>query len=98
MTISPRRAAIFALSAPIRLYRRFLSPLSPPACRYHPTCSAYALEALERHGPVKGLWLALGRLARCHPIAWLGGGAGFDPVPLGPTHLGPTHLGKTHRS
>ena len=70
------------LCAPIRFYRRFLSPLMPPACRFQPTCSAYALEAIKRHGPVKGLWLAARRLARCHPITWLGGSSGFDPVPL----------------
>lgn len=62
---------------PIRFYRRFISPLKPPMCRYLPTCSAYALEALERHGAVKGSWLATKRICRCHP--W--GGSGYDPVP-----------------
>lgn len=57
----------------------------PPACRFQPTCSAYALEALREHGPVKGLMLAARRLARCHPVPWLGGGSGFDPVPLSKT-------------
>jgi putative membrane protein insertion efficiency factor len=52
-----------------------------PSCRYHPTCSAYALEAIETHGPVRGLLLAVQRLARCHPISFLGGGSGLDPVP-----------------
>lgn len=66
-----------ALIAPIRLYQRFLSPLLPPSCRYSPTCSAYAVEALQRHGPVKGLWLAARRIGRCHP--W--GASGYDPVP-----------------
>ncbi len=80
-----RRIAVTALSAPIHLYRRLLSPLLPPSFRFTPTCSAYALEALERHGPVKGLWLALRRLLRCHPITWLGGASGFDPVPLSKT-------------
>jgi uncharacterized protein len=61
----------------IRLYRRLVSPLLPAACRYWPTCSAYAEEACLRHGSVRGLALALGRLLRCHP--W--GGHGVDPVP-----------------
>ncbi|MCS6876672.1 MAG: membrane protein insertion efficiency factor YidD [Geminicoccaceae bacterium] len=58
-------------------YRLILSPVLGPSCRYLPTCSEYALEAIARHGPWRGGWLALGRLARCHP--W--GGSGFDPVP-----------------
>ena len=70
-----------ALQWPIRAYRLLLSPLFAPRCRYLPTCSAYALEALEKHGPVKGAWLAMKRIARCHPIKLLGGGEGFDPVP-----------------
>jgi putative membrane protein insertion efficiency factor len=69
------------LSAPIMAYRYLLSPVMPPACRFHPSCSAYALEALAEHGPFKGSWFALRRLARCHPIASLGGGSGYDPVP-----------------
>ena len=69
------------LSAPIRVYRALISPLMPHVCRFSPSCSVYALEALKLHGPVKGLWLALRRLARCHPITWLGGSSGFDPVP-----------------
>ena len=75
------RLVTLALSAPIHFYRRFLSPMSPPACRFQPTCSAYALEALQTHGPVRGLTLAIKRVARCHPISWLGGSSGFDPVP-----------------
>ena len=75
------RLVTFALSAPIHFYRRFISPLSPPACRFQPTCSAYALEALQAHGPVRGLALAVRRIARCHPLTWLGGSSGFDPVP-----------------
>lgn len=58
-------------------YRYLLSPVLPAACRYAPSCSAYALEALGRHGALVGSWLAVRRLCRCHP--W--GGAGFDPVP-----------------
>lgn len=72
------------LSAPIVGYRRLISPLLPPACRFHPSCSAYALEALQTHGPVKGLLLAVRRLLRCHPFTFLGGGSGIDPVP--PAH------------
>ena len=76
-----RAFAIALLSGPIRIYRLALSPFLPRSCRFHPSCSVYALEALETHGPVKGLWLALKRLSRCHPIAFLGGSSGFDPVP-----------------
>ena len=68
-----RRAA----TAPIRLYRLALSPLLPASCRHWPSCSAYAVEAIERHGVRRGGWLALRRLGRCHP--W--GRGGFDPVP-----------------
>ena len=62
---------------PIRFYQLVISPLLPPACRFYPTCSAYAMEAILRHGLVRGSWLTLKRLARCHP--W--GGSGYDPVP-----------------
>jgi putative membrane protein insertion efficiency factor len=75
------RATARLLSLPIHLYRATLSPLLPPSCRFQPTCSAYALEALSRHGPIKGMWLAVRRLLRCHPVRWLGGRSGFDPVP-----------------
>lgn len=71
------RAAARMLMAPIRFYQRFISPLTPPACRFTPTCSQYALEAIQKHGPLKGLYLAVRRLLRCHP--W--GGSGYDPVP-----------------
>jgi putative membrane protein insertion efficiency factor len=76
-----RQGAIVAIAAPIRFYRQFVSPALPPSCRFTPTCSAYALEALEMHGPVRGLFLAMRRVGRCHPISWLGGSSGFDPVP-----------------
>jgi putative membrane protein insertion efficiency factor len=61
----------------VRLYQLLLSPVLPPSCRYLPTCSDYAIEALARHGVLAGTWLTLRRLARCHP--W--GGSGYDPVP-----------------
>ncbi len=70
-----------ALSLPllglILLYQRVISPLTPPTCRYYPSCSAYALTAIRRFGPVKGTWLAARRLLRCHP--WAPGGV--DHVP-----------------
>ena len=71
----------FAVLA-IRLYRRILSPFLPAACRYWPSCSAYAEEALRAHGLARGLHLALARLLRCHP--W--GGHGVDPVPAPRAH------------
>ena len=77
----PRRAAVAILRAPIVAYRYLISPLMPPACRFSPSCSAYALEALAEHGPLKGSWLALRRLARCHPFTFFGGSSGYDPVP-----------------
>jgi hypothetical protein len=75
-----RRAAA-VLIAPIRFYRYFISPMLPPSCRFTPTCSQYAIEAIEKHGALKGLSLTVHRLARCHPITWLGGSHGYDPVP-----------------
>ncbi|HOK51994.1 MAG: membrane protein insertion efficiency factor YidD [Bacteroidales bacterium] len=65
------------LILPIRFYRTFISPFLPPTCRYTPTCSTYAMEALRKHGPIKGLWLAIKRILSCNP--W--GGSGYDPVP-----------------
>jgi putative membrane protein insertion efficiency factor len=70
------------LIAPIKAYRFFLSPWLGQSCRFTPTCSAYAVEAIEVHGSLKGLALAAGRLGRCHP--WCAGGA--DPVPPITTH------------
>lgn len=61
----------------IRFYRVAISPLTPPSCRFTPSCSAYAEEAVRRHGALRGGWLALRRLLRCHPF----GGRGYDPVP-----------------
>jgi len=72
-----RPIAIGLLQAPIWLYRLLIAPLLGPRCRFQPTCSAYALEALDRHGPLRGVCLVVLRLSRCHP--W--GGWGFDPVP-----------------
>ncbi|MEM1139262.1 MAG: membrane protein insertion efficiency factor YidD [Pseudomonadota bacterium] len=69
------------LIAPIILYRYAISPLLPGRCRFEPTCSAYAIEALKTHGPFRGIWLALRRLTRCHPVGWLGASEGYDPVP-----------------
>lgn len=65
----------------VNVYRYTLSPIIGPRCRYLPTCSEYALEALHKHGVLKGGWLALRRIGRCHPWKWLGGGSGYDPVP-----------------
>jgi putative membrane protein insertion efficiency factor len=81
-----RRLAVAILSAPIVAYRYLISPLLPRACRFSPSCSAYALEALSLHGPFKGSWLALCRLARCHPFTLLGGSSGYDPVPQAHAH------------
>jgi putative membrane protein insertion efficiency factor len=61
----------------IRFYRRAISPMTPPACRFMPTCSEYAQEAIERYGAGRGGWMAVRRLFRCHPF----GGKGYDPVP-----------------
>lgn len=61
----------------IRFYQIFISPLCPGVCRYQPTCSQYMIEAIKTHGVIKGVWLGIKRICRCHP--W--GGSGFDPVP-----------------
>jgi putative membrane protein insertion efficiency factor len=66
-----------ALVLVVRGYQVAISPLLPPACRYYPTCSHYAIEALERHGAWRGGWLALRRILRCHPFR----PGGYDPVP-----------------
>ena len=61
----------------IRFYQIFISPLKPPTCRFYPTCSAYAIEAIQKKGPVMGTWLAIKRIAKCHPFH----SGGYDPVP-----------------
>lgn len=61
----------------IHVYRYLISPLLGPHCRFHPTCSVYAIEAIEQHGPLRGIWLAVRRIARCHPFH----PGGYDPVP-----------------
>lgn len=76
-----RAAALVVLLAPLYFYRWAISPLLPHVCRFTPSCSVYALEALKLHGPAKGLALAARRLLRCHPFTSLGGSSGFDPVP-----------------
>lgn len=72
-----KRLLTLLLLAPIKFYQTCISPYTPPACRFTPTCSQYAKEAIIKHGPFKGLWLAIKRISRCHP--W--GGSGYDPVP-----------------
>ncbi|MCD8905817.1 membrane protein insertion efficiency factor YidD [Staphylococcus chromogenes] len=64
--------------APIRFYQKFISPLTPPSCRFYPTCSNYTIEAIQVHGVLKGTWLGIKRISKCHPLHK----GGFDPVPL----------------
>tara|TARA_E500000331_G_C16693066_1_gene470560 strand:+ start:178 stop:420 length:243 start_codon:yes stop_codon:yes gene_type:complete len=68
---------IYIVVIPIKAYQLILSPLFGPSCRFQPTCSTYAIEALKKHGLIQGLWLTIKRLVKCNP--W--GGQGFDPVP-----------------
>lgn len=75
MVVSKAMRAI--LRGMIRLYQLLLSPLLPGSCRYAPSCSHYAAEAIGTHGAIRGVWLSMRRIARCHP--W--GGSGYDPVP-----------------
>ena len=76
----------------IRFYQAAISPWTPPSCRYEPTCSHYALQALEAHGAGRGSWLALRRFARCNPF----GGHGYDPVPPAPDTPAPESMGSEH--
>ena len=71
----------------LRGYKRFISPLLPPACRFYPSCSEYAMQAVEAHGVLRGAGLALRRLARCHPFSK----GGYDPVPPRPEFSGNHH-------
>ncbi len=73
----------FLLSGLFRAYQLVLRPVLPPSCRYTPSCSHYGIEAIRVHGAIRGGWLTLRRIARCHP--W--GGAGYDPVPEPHSHL-----------
>lgn len=72
-----RKVFTWLLLAPIWFYQHAISPFTPAACRFTPTCSQYAKEAIVKHGPIKGLYLAVWRILRCNP--W--GGSGYDPVP-----------------
>ena len=72
-----KRVPGFLLTGMARGYQLFVSPVLPQTCRFHPTCSCYAIDAVREHGAACGGWLALKRIARCHP--W--GGEGYDPVP-----------------
>ena len=72
-----RKLLTCLLLLPIYFYKGAISPLTPPSCRFTPSCSTYAVEALRKHGPFKGLYLSIRRILRCHP--W--GGSGYDPVP-----------------
>lgn len=72
-----KKGVIIILIIPVKIYQMTISPLLPNSCRYTPTCSTYAIEALTKHGPLKGLILTIKRITRCHP--W--GGHGYDPVP-----------------
>ncbi len=73
------------LIAPIRFYQRFISPMTPPSCRYTPTCSHYAIEAIDLWG-IRGVWMAIRRIGRCHPYH----PGGYDPVPRPPGIEGPS--------
>ncbi len=73
----PKKLLSWLFIGLIKFYQYSISPLTQPSCRYTPTCSQYALEAIKKHGPLKGGWLALKRILSCHP--W--GGHGYDPVP-----------------
>lgn len=72
-----KRIFSFLLIIPIKIYQIIISPLLGPSCRFTPTCSQYAVEAIQKYGPFKGSWLSFKRILKCHP--W--GGSGYDPVP-----------------
>ena len=77
MRAALKRALAYPFILLVRFYQVCISPLKPPCCRFTPTCSQYALQALRKHGPIKGLYLTVWRILRCNP--W--GGSGYDPVP-----------------
>lgn len=88
MPFSPfERVLLWLLLVPVKLYRATFSKVLPPACRFHPSCSRYALDALTLHGPLRGSWLAVRRLARCHPFH----PGGLDPVPPLPESVASPH-------
>lgn len=72
-----KKGLVAVLILPVKFYQYVISPMIGPSCRYTPTCSAYTIEALKKHGPLKGLWLSIKRILSCNP--W--GGSGHDPVP-----------------
>ncbi|MGB0198894.1 MAG: membrane protein insertion efficiency factor YidD [Flavobacteriaceae bacterium] len=72
-----RSVLIFPFVLLIKIYQTLISPFFPATCRFSPTCSSYSLEAFQKYGPIKGLWLSVKRIGKCHP--W--GGKGYDPVP-----------------
>lgn len=74
------------VQAPIRFYRTFISPLKPPTCRFYPSCSQYALQAIDEYGALRGSWMAIRRISRCHPFHR----GGFDPVPPNPNKNRPS--------
>lgn len=72
-----RNLIVGLIILPVKFYQYVISPMTGASCRYTPTCSAYTVEALKKHGPIKGLWLSIKRIVSCNP--W--GGHGYDPVP-----------------
>lgn len=91
--IGPRNLVGLLMRGMIRLYQLLLSPVLPASCRFSPSCSAYAMEAIKVHGPLAGSWLGARRICRCHP--WNDGG--YDPVPPAHTHHAPTDHGGRFR-
>ncbi|NCC98106.1 MAG: membrane protein insertion efficiency factor YidD [Bacteroidia bacterium] len=72
-----KKVLSWILLIPVYFYKAFISPLTPASCRFTPTCSEYMIQAIKKHGPIKGFFLGIKRLLKCHP--W--GGSGYDPVP-----------------
>ncbi len=87
--MSARYVLAQPLIAAVKAYQLLISPLSPPSCRFYPSCSAYAVTALTRYGPLKGTWLALRRLVRCHP--WNPGGVDHVPEKAAPHRVPEAH-------